>query len=86
MKLRQKISGTFRSFDALVDFRRILGYVSMARKNGVNALDALRVFLGDPFIPAVNLVAALARRPVPPLRILPSIWTNYQLAKILLIL
>jgi len=55
MKLRQKISGTFRSFDALVDFCRIRGYVSTARKNGINALDALRrVFLGNPFIPAAN--------------------------------
>ena len=55
MKLRQKISGTFRSFDALVDFCRIRGYVSTARKNGLNALDALRrVFLGDPFIPTDN--------------------------------
>ncbi|MBN1425820.1 IS66 family transposase [Candidatus Fermentibacteria bacterium] len=55
MKLRQKISGTFRSFDALVDFCRIRGYVSTARKNGLNALEALcRVFLGNPFVPAVN--------------------------------
>ena len=55
MKLRQKISGTFRNFDALVDFCRIRGYVSTARKNGLNALDALRrVFLGNPFVPAVN--------------------------------
>jgi len=55
MKLRQKISGTFRNFDALVDFCRIRGYVSTARKNGLNALDALRrLFLGNPFIPAVN--------------------------------
>ena len=55
MKLRQKISGTFRSFDALVDFCRIRGYVSTARKNGLNALDVLhRVFLGNPFVPAVN--------------------------------
>ena len=55
MKLRQKISGTFRNFDALVDFCRIRGYVSTARKNGLNALDALRrVFLGEPFMPAVN--------------------------------
>ncbi len=55
MKLRQKISGTFRSFDALVDFCRIRGYVSTARKNGLNALDALRrVFAGDPFVPAVD--------------------------------
>ena len=49
MKLRQKISGTFRSLDALVDFCRIRGYVSTARKNGLNALDALRrVFLRRP--------------------------------------
>jgi transposase len=55
MKLRQKISGTFRSFQALVNFCRIRGYVSTARKNGINALDALqRVFLGNPFVPAIN--------------------------------
>ena len=55
MKLRQKISGTFRSFEALVNFCRIRGYVSTARKNGVNALDALqRVFLGSPFVPTIN--------------------------------
>ena len=55
MTLRQTISGTFRSFDAFVDFRRIRGYVSTARKNGLNTLDALRrVFLGNPFIPAVK--------------------------------
>jgi transposase len=55
MKLRQKISGTFRSFESLVNFCRIRGYVSTARKNSINALDALqRVFLGNPFLPAVN--------------------------------
>ncbi len=55
MKLRQKISGTFRNVEALVDFCRIRGYVSTARKNGLNALDALRrVFAGDPFVPVLN--------------------------------
>jgi transposase len=55
MKLRQKISGTFRSFQALVNFCRIRSYISTARKNGVNALDALqRVFLGNPFVPTIN--------------------------------
>lgn len=55
MKLRQKISGTFRSFQALANFCRIRGYVSTARKNNVNALDALqRAFLGNPFVPTVN--------------------------------
>ena len=52
MKLRQKISGTFRSLDALKAFCRILSYVSTARKNGLNVLDALRpVFDGNPFMP-----------------------------------
>ena len=52
MKRRRKISGAFRSFDAFVDFCRIRGYVSTARKNGGNALDAWRrVFLGNPFSP-----------------------------------
>lgn len=55
MKLRQKISGTFRNFTALVNFCRIRGYVSTARKNGLNALDALqRTFHGNPFVPAIN--------------------------------
>jgi len=55
MKLRQKISGTFRSLDALVNFCRIRGYVSTARKNGLNALDALhRLFLDTPFVPETN--------------------------------
>ena len=61
MKLRQKISGTFRNFDALVGFCRIRGYVSTARKNGLNALEALRrVFAGDPFVPAVNTTQPLS--------------------------
>jgi transposase len=52
MKLRQKIPGTFRNVDALVDFCRIRGYVSTARKNGLSAIDALRrAFSGNPFVP-----------------------------------
>ena len=55
MKLRQKISGTFRSLDALKTFCRIRSYVSTARKNGLNVLDALRrVFDGNPFIPTCS--------------------------------
>ncbi|MBN1606238.1 MAG: IS66 family transposase [Polyangiaceae bacterium] len=55
MKLRQKISGTFRSFAALVNFCRIRGYVATARKNGLNALEALRrVFTGNPFLPTAD--------------------------------
>ena len=55
MKLRQKISGTFRNFDALVDSCRIRGYGATARKNGLNALAALRrVGTGHPFVPILD--------------------------------
>ena len=54
-KLRQKISGTFRSLGALVDFCRIRSYISTARKNGLTALDSLRrLYQGDPFLPTAN--------------------------------
>jgi len=50
----QKISCTFRSFDALVNFCRIRGYISTVRKNGLNALDAIGwVFHGTPFVPTI---------------------------------
>ena len=52
MKLHQKISGTFRSLDAMKAFCRIRSYISTARKNGLNVLDALqRVLDGNPFLP-----------------------------------
>jgi hypothetical protein len=55
MKPRQKISSTFRNFDALVDFCRIRSHVSTAGKNGLNAFGALhRVFSGDHFIPTID--------------------------------
>lgn len=55
MKLRQKISGTFRARKSLDDFCRIRGYISTAKKNGIGALDALhRMFCGNPFVPAGN--------------------------------
>jgi transposase len=54
MKLREKISGTSRSPDALVGFCRIRSHVSTARKNGLKALQALqRAFAGSPFLPVV---------------------------------
>lgn len=51
-KVKQKISGTFRTTDGLTAFCRIRSYVSTARKNGLSALHALsRVFEGTPFMP-----------------------------------
>jgi transposase len=41
MKLKQKISGSFRSSDGAIMFARIRGYLSTLRKQGQNVLDAL---------------------------------------------
>jgi hypothetical protein len=54
-KVKQKISGTFRSLVGAEIFARIRGYISTARKNALTALEALRrAFVGNPFIPSIN--------------------------------
>ena len=52
VKVKQKISGTFRSKNGADYFCRIRGYISTAKKQGKNVMEALRnVFLGKPFLP-----------------------------------
>jgi transposase len=51
-KVQQKISGTFRSPDGAASFCRIRSYISTARKNALNALEAIvHAFDGAPSVP-----------------------------------
>ena len=52
LKVKQKVSGCFRSAQGADQFCRIRGYISTLRKQGYSVLDGLTsVFVGQPFMP-----------------------------------
>jgi len=60
VKLKQKISGTFRSENGARIFSRIRSYISTVRKNGLSVLDALVASLnGHPFLPSPSSLVPL---------------------------
>jgi transposase len=55
VKLKQKISGCFRTPEGAQMFCRIRGYISTLKKQGINVLDALTdLFMGHPISPALK--------------------------------
>jgi transposase len=54
-KVKQKVSGCFRSSEGADQFCRIRGYISTLRKQGYSVLDGLTsVFAGEPFMPRLH--------------------------------
>lgn len=55
VKVKQKVSGCFRTQEGAAIFCRIRGYISTAKKNAVRVIDAIQDALNDtPFIPTPN--------------------------------
>jgi transposase len=56
MKVQQKISGTFRSFEGALSFCRIRSYISTIKKKGRNVISAIQdVFTDNALLPEIGL-------------------------------
>ncbi len=56
VKVKQKVSGSFRTPTGADTFCAIRSYISTARKQGLNVIDAIYdAFVGQPFIPSGSL-------------------------------
>jgi len=49
MKVQQKISGSFRSWDGAKFFCRIRGYLSTCEKHHISSADALKILFNGEF-------------------------------------
>jgi transposase len=57
-KVKQKISGTFRSQEGANTFCRIRSYISTVKKNSISVIDAIKAaFDGKPLYPDVLMVS-----------------------------
>jgi len=55
IKVKQKVSGSFRTADGASTFCAIRSYISTVRKNGLNVISAIRNSMaGKPFIPSTH--------------------------------
>jgi hypothetical protein len=53
IKVQQKISGAFRTFQGALMFARVRSYLSTVRKHGRDVFqDTVAIFMGSPFIPS----------------------------------
>ena len=56
VKVKQKVSGGFRTLEGAQRFGRIRGYLSTARKHAKNVFEAIQdAFQGQPFIPSPDM-------------------------------
>jgi transposase len=56
VKVKQKVSGGFRTLEGAQRFGRIRGYISTTRKHAKNIFEAIRdAFDGNPFIPSSEI-------------------------------
>lgn len=55
VKVKQKVSGSFRTFEGAVLFATIRSYISTVRKQGRSIFQDLKAaIVGKPFIPGVT--------------------------------